>query len=307
MKAIWPFRHFGLKVLSLGLALLLWMSVAGEEIVERGLRVPLELQQFPSGLELQGEPPAAVDVRVRGASAALSRVGAGDVYAVLDLHGASPGRRLFHLTPEQVRAPFGVDVVQINPATVALAFERSASKQVKVTPSIDGVPAPGYVLGMVSVDPSAVDVVGPESAVKRVEDAFTEPVTVTGARDRVREIVTLGLFDPSLRLKGARTATVTVQVLPGPVERTFRSVAIHLRNLGEGLSAEAQPATVNVTVRGSRDVNRLDPDEVNVFVDLSGLGAGHYTVTAHGFATQEAGVIRIDPQTVQVHITSGRS
>ena len=61
------------------------MVVSGEETVERGLRVPLELQQFPAGLELLGDVPATVDVRVRGASGTLSRVGAGDVVAVLDL------------------------------------------------------------------------------------------------------------------------------------------------------------------------------------------------------------------------------
>ena len=55
LSSIWPFRHAGLKLLSLGLAVLLWMVVAGEETVERGLRVPLELVQFPPGLELQGE------------------------------------------------------------------------------------------------------------------------------------------------------------------------------------------------------------------------------------------------------------
>ena len=64
----WPFRHFGLKVLSLGLALLLWMVVSGEETVERGLRIPLELQQIPNGLEVLGDVPATIDVRVRGAS-----------------------------------------------------------------------------------------------------------------------------------------------------------------------------------------------------------------------------------------------
>ena len=41
--ALWPFGNLWLKVLSLGLALLLWMVVSGEEVVERGLRVPLEL------------------------------------------------------------------------------------------------------------------------------------------------------------------------------------------------------------------------------------------------------------------------
>ena len=37
-------------------------------MVERGLRVPLELQQS-AGLEIQGEAPSTVDVRVRGTSA----------------------------------------------------------------------------------------------------------------------------------------------------------------------------------------------------------------------------------------------
>jgi hypothetical protein len=89
--SIWPFRHIGMKLLSLGLALLLWMAVAGEQTVERVLRVPLELQQFPASLELVGDFTTAVDVRVRGSAGALSRVTAGDVVAVLDLRGAEPG------------------------------------------------------------------------------------------------------------------------------------------------------------------------------------------------------------------------
>src|SRR5881275_2815251 len=144
---LWPFRHFGLKLLSLGLALSLWMVVAGEETVERGLRVPLELQQFPSGLELQGEPPSTVDVRMRGSSGALGRVSAGDIVAVLDLRGARAGRRLFHVTPDQVRAPFGIEIVQVTPATVALAFEASTSRTLPIEPSVEGRPAPGYVAG----------------------------------------------------------------------------------------------------------------------------------------------------------------
>src|SRR4249920_2706171 len=108
MKAPRPFRHLGLKTVSVALAVGLWMAVSGEETVERGLRVPLELQQFPAGLEIQGEAPSTVDVRVRGTSGVLSRVSAGDVVAVLDLHAARAGSRLFPVTPEQVRAPFGV-------------------------------------------------------------------------------------------------------------------------------------------------------------------------------------------------------
>src|SRR5512142_2106106 len=195
------------------------MAVAGQEIVERGLRAPLELQQLPAGVELSGDVPTAVDVRVRGDSGALSRVGPGDVVAVLDLRGARPGRRLFPMTPDQVRTPIDVDVVQVTPSAIAMVFEESATRTVPVVPSVDGRPAPGYVVGSLTADPASVEVVGPESAVKRATEVLTEPVLIAGARDRVRETVMIGVLDPTLRIKNARSAMVTVQMQPAPAER----------------------------------------------------------------------------------------
>jgi len=195
VKGIWPFRHFGLKVLALGLAILLWVVVSGEATVERGLSVPLELQEFPPGLELQTKPPSTVDVRVRGGSGTLSRLAPVDIVAALDLRGATAGQRLFHLTPDQVRVPFGVEIAQITPTTVALVFEKSATKQVPVVPAIDGKPAPGFIVGKVTSDPARVEIVGPESSVKRAAAALTESFSVAGARERVRGSVTVGMLD----------------------------------------------------------------------------------------------------------------
>jgi YbbR domain-containing protein len=307
LSSIWPFRHAGLKLLSLGLAVLLWMVVAGEETVERGLRVPLELVQFPAGLELQGEPPALVDVRVRGASSTLSRVGPGDIVAVLDLRGARPGRRLFQLSPEQVRTPFDVQVVQVSPASVAMVFENSASQQVPISPSIEGTPAPGYVVGKVTVEPKTVEVTGPESAVNQATEAVTEVVSVAGARDRVTESVTVGLIDPALRLKNPRQATVRVDVLPGPRERTLRDQPVRLRNIGLNLSAQAAPSTVEVVLRGSREgLSRVEPGDVSAFVDLLGLGPGDYPLEVRVDASADAFVARIEPGAVRVRITGPR-
>lgn len=307
MPRIWPFRHFWLRLLSVALAVLLWMVVSGEEMVERGLRVPLELQQVPAGLELLGDVPATVDVRVRGASGTLGRVGPGDVVAVLDIHGAQAGRRLFPLAPDQVRTPFGVEVVQVTPSAIAMAFEASASRQVPVVPAVDGRPAPGYVIGPRTADPPSVDVIGPESAVKRATEVLTEPVSVAGARDQVRQTVILGLEDPALRLKTARSAMVTVQILPAPLERIFRDRPVHLRNLAPNLDAQAIPATVDVSLRASREtLNRVEADDIVAYINLAGLGSGQYSLTVHADFSLEAGVTRIDPASVQVRVSSGR-
>ena len=305
MKSIWPFRHFGLKLLSLAIALMLWMIVSGEETVERGLRVPLELQQLPAGVELAGDVPTTVDVRVRGGSSTLSRVGTGDAVAVLDLRSARAGRQVFPLTADQVRVPFGVDVVQIMPSAIAVVFEPSATRQVPVVPAVDGRPAPGFVVGPMTADPATVDVVGPESAVKRATEAVTQAVPVSGARENVKEVVTLGVLDPALRLRNVRSATVSVQILPAPMERTLRHRPVHLRNLSPALTAEAAPTAVDVTLRGSREaMGRIEADDVAAYIDLAGLGAGQYQLTVHADAARDAGITHIEPSTVQVRITS---
>jgi YbbR domain-containing protein len=305
MRTLWPFRHIGLKLLSVAIALLLWMVIAGEETVERGLRVPLELQQFPPGLELLGEVPTTADVRVRGASGTLSRVSPGDIVAVLDLRGASAGERLFHLTTEQVRAPFGVEVVQVTPQTVAVAFEKAASRSVPINAAIEGKPAPGYVVGKAIVDPETVDVVGPASAVERVAEAITEPVSVAGATSTVQETVTVGMLDPAVRLKTPRAANVTIQIVPASFEQTVRNRPVHLRNLAANLAATVVPSDVDVTVRGDReDLSGIQPDDATAFVDVAGLGAGEYTLTVYADVLRDAGVVRIAPPAIQVRITS---
>ncbi len=209
------FNYFWLKLLSLGLAVLLWLVVSGGQIVERSLRVSLELQQFPAGLELQNEPPSGVDVRVRGEAGALARLSQADLVAVLDLEEAGPGRRLFHLGPDEVQTPYGVEVVQVAPSSVNLVFERTETRTVPVEPSIEGHTAQGYSLGEVVSAPAQVEIVGPASVVSRADRALTETIDVEGATAPVRRTVRIGLADPHLRLKaGQTTAVVTIQVLP---------------------------------------------------------------------------------------------
>jgi hypothetical protein len=96
-----PFSHAGLKVVSVALAVLLWVMVSSQRAsVERGLRIPLELQNLPENLEMVEPPQESVDVRVRGTADALGRIAPGDLVATVDLSSAQSGRRLFHIAPE---------------------------------------------------------------------------------------------------------------------------------------------------------------------------------------------------------------
>lgn len=213
--AIRFFQNLALKLVSVVLAALLWLIVSGEQTVERVLRIPLEFTNIPSQLELVGEPTTVVDVRVRGSSGAIGRLSAGDLAAVLDVRSPRPGQRLYHLTGSDVRAPFGVDVVQVTPSSMALFFERSSVKTVPVMPVLEGQPADGYMVEKVTADPAKVEIVGPASALKNLTGAVTEAVSVEGATKNVVESVTVGPADPAVRLRGPQTtARVTVAIVP---------------------------------------------------------------------------------------------
>jgi len=209
-----PFRNLGLKLLSMLVAILLWLVVAGERVVERVMRAPVEFQNLPAGLELVGNPPDTVEVRLRGSSGALSRIASGDMSAVIDLATARPGRRLFHITQSQVNVPYGINIVQVGPSTLTMEFEVSGIRLVKIEPDIDGHPADGYEITGIKSDPESVEVAGPESALKRLVAAITEPVSVTDQTRTVREVVTIGVPDSTLRLRTPQSAVVTVTIAP---------------------------------------------------------------------------------------------
>ena len=298
-----PFRNLGLKILALALSAVLWLTLAGEHIVERSLRVPLEFRNIPDLLEIVGNAPDSVDVRLRGSSAVLSRIQPGEIVAVIDLTAARAGSRLFHIRADEVRAPYGVEVSQVVPTTLALELEKSARRKVPVVPAIEGDPAPGFVVGKWVADPSTVEIAGPESRVRQVAEATTEPVSVKDARARVRDGVTIGGVDSSVRLVQAQNAQVTVEIWPAPVERQVADVPVRYRNLGSGLRANLSPQLARVTVRGARDaLGALGADGVEAFVDLAGLGSGRYNLRVQVEPSENFGVVQIEPAVVSVTV-----
>jgi YbbR domain-containing protein len=298
-----PFAHIVLKVVSVTLAVLLWMMVSAQRSsVERGLRIPLEVQNLPENLEMVDPPQEAVDVRVRGDADALGRLVPGDMVANIDLSSAQPGRRLFHISLDRVKAPFAVEVTQVTPAQVAIRFEPSATRVVPIQPSAEGDPAPGFIVGEITAQPKTVEVVGPESALRHVTEAITEPVWVGDAKTAIRATVPLGVAEQGVRVKTTRSAVVQVEILQAPDERQL-NVPVRLRNLAASLTALVVPPTVKVRARGAKaSIDKLKDTSVVAFVDLDGIGEGDYGLPVRWELLPGVGIDQLDPAIVRIHV-----
>jgi YbbR domain-containing protein len=276
-----------LRLISLGLAVLLWLAIAGETTSEMALSVPLELQNFPKDLELTGDTVDRVEVRLRASPGNMRGLNPSDIAAQIDLKGTAEGERIVHLAPESFRLPFGVKVVKIDPTILILTFERTLQKVVPVRPRFTGRPAPGYEVAELSSEPGEVRIAGPKSRVQEAESAFTEPLSVEGSRSDVSDSLSLGLEDPILRIQDSPRVRVTARIREVHARKEFEAMPIAVR----GGSASLRPGTVRVVVTGPASLlQRLTRSEVRPYVDVTALrGAGSVPVAVE-FAPGLTGV-----------------
>ncbi len=204
-------HNLGLKLLSLAIAVFLWMAVAREPMTEVAVNVPVEFHNGPGDLEISSETIPQVQVRLRGPSGAIRGLGTGEVHAIIDLSGANPGEHTYDLSPRKISAPRNVEVVQAIPSQFRISFDKRAMKKLEVRPRVIGTVAPGYRLEEVSVDPSQVSIAGPEQRVNALEAVITDPVDASGVIGRATFTTHVYISDPLVRLASPSTVRVTVR------------------------------------------------------------------------------------------------
>jgi YbbR domain-containing protein len=174
---------------------------------------------------------------------------------------------------------------------------------VPIRPAVEGEPAPGFIVGKISADPPTVEVVGPESVLRRVTEAITEPLLVGSAKSDVQATVVVGVADQGVRLKSARTAVVTVAIVAAPEERQLTSVPVRARNLANRLSARIVPPTVAVRVRGTKEaIDKVRDASIVAYVDLQGIGEGDYFLPVRLEPPADIGVDHLEPNMVNIHV-----
>ncbi|WP_025323136.1 CdaR family protein [Deferrisoma camini] len=288
----WFTENWGLKLVSLGFAILLWMFVVGEKRSEISLTVPLELTGMPADRVIVSPVPEAIRIRVNGPRTLLAAIDPDKLRVTLNLDGIQPGISAFEILPSRLNLPRGVDVTYISPSVVTLEADRKVEKVLRVKPRIRGAPAEGFEVASVEVEPAEVRVQGAERALRDRKEIPTEPVDITGATGGVVQPVGLALPDPTVRPVDVATVRVSVSVREVVAEREFLGVPVEV---GPG-GGRVVPPEVRVKVRGPlRIVSKLSPDDLRVYPEPGGTGVVRVFVEAP--STVE--VVEVDPQSVE--------
>jgi len=205
-------KNWLLKLLSLIFALVLWFFVMGEQKLEVGYVVPLELKNVPQGMMVANDVPSLVDVRISGPRTVLMNLKPSDISLSVDLKDLQPGVTTFKRLEERLNLPSALKVTRLSPSFVDVKLDRVKEKAVPVRPVFSGTLPRNYKISSLTVVPEKVVVRGAESELKDVNEVSTEPVDVSDVQESFTLMAPLNYRGKYTSLKDDRAVEVEVTV-----------------------------------------------------------------------------------------------
>jgi YbbR domain-containing protein len=310
-------RNWPLKLAAIVVATVLyaWLVVAQDSSVYPG-PIPISIVNQPAKTVVINEIRDVEQVRYI-APADLGRLTASDFRATVDLSDVKPDGNPANVTVNVQPIDPRVTILEVRPRTIQVVLDQSVSSTVPVV--VDrGTPPPGLDIGETTVQPAAVTVTGPSSAVNRVVGARASvPIDASGIDidrdvevtpvDAAGEIVSGVEVEPS-------SVHVTIPIFTNKESRTLPVNPILTGTPAAGFQVGAiEVDPLVVSVEGDQDqlasLVRADTAPVAVFGATSDV---HATVTLAlptgvvplGTATVDV-TVRIEPVTETRTYTAG--
>ena len=171
-----------------------------------------------------------------------------------------------------------IDGITIDTPEINVSVEIAMSKTANILPITNGTCAEGYYVQSISSNPTSTTIAGTDTILANISEIETDAINITDKNTTFT--VRVDLNSPSgVSIIGASSVSVTVTIEPLE-EKTFMFNTIQVRNTPTGLQSDLSAFTsVTMTVQGDKEtLSALTKDDVNIYIDLTGLDAGEQIV-----------------------------
>lgn len=298
------FENITLKLVALGLAIIIWFMVVGEQKSEVRLTVPVELRNLPTDLEIV-KSISQVEVTLRGFSSFVKRLTPADIEVYVDLSNVVRGINSFVLSADEIRVPVGATVTQVSPSQLDVFLDATTTRSLPVETLTRGKPADGYVVSDISVKPNAILVTGAESSLKNLAKIDTEPINLDNLTESIARKVKVKFSDATLRLakKEEDTVEVAITIEPEMMSKFFENIPVRIEGSNQVLTLF--PDSVTALIHGPKlQISAMEPKDIPVVVHAEQLPIGQSSVQPE-FRLPETMTVKVYyPKTITVTIAS---
>lgn len=279
------------------------VQVVLDQKISKQVQVVVDTSDPPPGItvgEIKVDPAM---VTITGPSGSVNRVVSARVAVTVDASQLNIVRDVKpDLVDESGEVITGVD---LDPPLVHVevpVYTNLSNRTVPVNPVVTGVPAAGFRVASVEVDPLTVTVEGDQDQLQALVSADTAPVPVSGATRDITSDVAFAL-PTGVQVVGAQTAKVVVHIEAVTETRTFPA-GIRLDGRKPGLEYEATEKNVLLTLFGSTaDLDRLGASAIVISINVADLEPGTNQVAVVPSLPSAITVAAISPESITVTVS----
>jgi YbbR domain-containing protein len=207
----------GVLVLALAISVFIWAVAQGTSSIQESFDVPVELVGVEDGLVVTDQNSDAINVRLRGSRASLRNLDREKMKYRVDASGGKPGVAVYEVDVETIEHPTGTTFAGHSPSRIQVRFEKRGRKAVNVRAEIQGVPAPGFHVAGVVIEPAKVWLEGARSQVMRLNEVVTESIDIAGLAANEKREVRLVLGGGTVWAEDSSPLQVEVRIEPDPI------------------------------------------------------------------------------------------
>jgi YbbR domain-containing protein len=258
----------------------------------------------PPGLDLGSIVVDQPNATVTGPESIISKVANALARVTIDPSGIDFDRMVDLVAVDS--AGNQLTPVDIEPTSVRVrvpVFTDRRTKTVPIASVVVGTPAAGFEVASVSVNPITVQVEGDANDLASLQQADTQPVSVSGASSDVIQRIALDL-PGGVQALGDGTVEVTVRIRPVTSTRVFEAGLVLV---GASPDHEYSLSTdrVVVTIGGSvADLDRLSGATLVLTLDVTGLGDGDHKIVPTANLTTGLSLVGLSPSPIIVTISA---
>lgn len=262
IQGLWS-KEWVLKIISLGLAAMLWYFVGGEDVVEKNVMVPVEVINMPADLIISNKHKRELEVTVRGPRSIILEMGKNQMPFQIDLAQATPGTKVEVVDPKTIRASRGVEVLRVQPSSIILSLDKLIEKEFQINPVTTGEVTPGYILEGLRLDPPAIMITGPQTVLSQVEVLKTVPININGLFESIQLQIPLEMDESLVDLIGETSITADIAINFDSIEKKIKNIPISM--IIDGFHRDVVPDRVDVTMKIPKLIYKKGMDLTRLF------------------------------------------
>jgi len=194
--------------------------------------------------------------------------------------------------------------ININPKYVTVTVPVYPTKVLPVKPNIAGVPNDNYELVSVEVYPQEITVSGEKSVLDKMDSINTQVLDIEGATADIKQTLKIQKHEGVTIVPSSPSEVeVVVRVKEKIIQRSLTIENIQMVNVPENSQVEMEPTSLEIVLGGPATIiNSIDPNSLNVYVDLAGISQGEHKLKVMADIPQGAELIEIKPAEVTVNV-----